>query len=41
LRAAGVDLEDAAPYRDAFATVDGYLDQLEALLDETSGANGR
>ena len=41
LRAAGVDLEDAAPYRDAFAAVDAHLDELETLLDTTPGANGR
>jgi oligoendopeptidase F len=43
LRDAGVDLEDAAPYRATFAAVDGHLDELETLLDTapTSGADGR
>jgi oligoendopeptidase F len=31
LRRAGVDLEQAAPYEEAFATMDGHLDELEAL----------
>jgi oligoendopeptidase F len=31
LRRAGVDLEEAAPYRDTFASVGHHLDQLEAL----------
>jgi oligoendopeptidase F len=33
LRDAGVDLEQAQPYRDAFNTMDGLLDDLEAIAD--------
>ncbi len=37
LRRAGVDLEQAAPYQETFASIDGHLDSLESLLD-TVGA---
>jgi oligoendopeptidase F len=36
LRRAGVDLEDAAPYRDTISAVSGHLDEIETLLDATS-----
>ena len=40
LRRAGVDLEQATPYRETFATLDARLDRLEQLLPETtSGAD--
>ena len=36
LRSAGVDLEQAAPYRETFAAVDAHLDILESLLPRVS-----
>ena len=41
LRDAGVDLEQPAPYRQAFATVEARLDQLEELVGSGSGAETR
>jgi oligoendopeptidase F len=40
LRRAGVDLEDAAPFRDTFSAVSSHLDEIEMLLDDSSSGAG-
>ena len=37
---AGVDLEDAAPFRDTFSAVNDHLDEVETLLGASSSRAG-